>query len=208
MTVVTSVPARRERKKVEVRSRLIESAITLFEERGIDAVTVDRIAERADVGKGTVYNYFRTKEDIIVAFMMDQEQRVQQALDRSLTLRGSLDAILTRFVRTQLDLKRSHHAFVRVFLGQMFSRTEAFRPYMVEIQKLIDPPIEKLFARLRHEGMLRPDVDPAALVTAFKTIQLGVTALWAVEGPPFRNTEAVLRLQMKLFANGLEKKAA
>ena len=47
--------------------------MTLFSRRSLDAVTIDEIAAAADVGKGTIYNYFATKEDIVVAFMADLE---------------------------------------------------------------------------------------------------------------------------------------
>jgi len=73
MTVVTS---RRERKKIAVRSQILSTAIELFSRRGLDVVTIDEIAAAADVGKGTVYNYFTTKEDIVVAFMADLEARI------------------------------------------------------------------------------------------------------------------------------------
>src|SRR2546425_9941191 len=66
---------RRERKKTVVRERVIARAIDLFSRRGIADVTVDQIAEAADVGKGTIYNYFETKEDIVVAFMVELERR-------------------------------------------------------------------------------------------------------------------------------------
>jgi hypothetical protein len=74
------------------------------------------------------------------------------------------------------------------------------------MQKLIDPPMETLFQTLRRRHAIRNDVEIPELIFAFKTLQLGITALWAMEGPPFHKTEKVLRLQMKLFAEGLKSK--
>ncbi|MGH9627214.1 MAG: TetR/AcrR family transcriptional regulator, partial [Bryobacteraceae bacterium] len=65
MTEVINIPqSRRARKKASTRAQIVAAAIRLFSEQGIDAVTVDQIAAAADVGKGTIYNYFQTKEDI------------------------------------------------------------------------------------------------------------------------------------------------
>jgi len=204
MTTVIE-PSRRERKKSAVRFQIIAAAIELFSRNGIENVTVEQIAEAADIGKGTVYNYFETKEDIVVAFMADLERRVQARLHRLVALTGPLDSILAEFVRLQLQRKKRYHKFVRVFLGQMFLHTDSFMPYMAEMQKAIDPPMEKLFRALQQRGLLRKDVNLPELILIFKTMQLGLTALWAVEGPPFRGTEYVLKQEIKLFCEGLKE---
>jgi AcrR family transcriptional regulator len=207
MTMTTNVKAPlRQRKKAAVRAKIIATAVELFSRHGLVEVTVEHIADVADVGKGTIYNYFATKEDIVVAFMADLEAKIQARPGRSVISRGSLGSILTEFVRYHFRLKRPYHPFVRVFLGQMFVRTEQFLPYMVEMQKAIDPPLEELFRRLQARGVMRKDVQIAQLIPVFKTIHLGLTALWAVEGPPFRGTEMVLKQEMKLFCEGLENR--
>jgi AcrR family transcriptional regulator len=203
--VITPRGSRRERKKAAIRSRIIAEAIELFSRNGIEKVTVEQIAEAADIGKGTVYNYFETKEDIVVAFMADLELRVQARLHRLAARTGPLEAILAEFVRLQLRRKQRYHKFVRVFLGQMFLHTDSFAPYMAEMQKAINPPMEKLFRALQQRGALRTDVNLTEIILVFKTMQLGLTALWAVEGPPFRATEYVLKQEIKLLCEGLKK---
>lgn len=206
MTIVKNKPlSRRERKHAEIRARILAVALRLFGEKGLEAVTVEEIAEAADIGKGTVYNYFATKEDIVVAFMVEMEKKVQARVSRFLTLEAPLDEILAEFIRFQFRLKKPYHQFVRVFMGQMFMRTEQFLPYMVEMQKVIDPPLQKLFEGLRERGLLRRDVPIPELIIIFKTIHMGISALSAVEGPPFRQTEKTLKQEMKLFCEGLRR---
>src|SRR5262249_40782072 len=108
--------------------------------------------------------------------------------------------------RHQFQLKRKHHGFVRVFLGQMFLGGPEFMPYAAEMQKAIDPPLEALFRKLQESGKLRKDLQIALLIPIFKTIHLGLTGLWAVEGPPFRGTEMILEHEIRLFCEGLEAK--
>src|SRR5213595_3225413 len=100
MPMVTTVP-RRQRKKDAARSLILATAIELFSTHGIDEVTVEQIADAADVGKGTIYNYFQTKEDIVVAFIVDLERQVQARLSRFTASGASLDSILTVFIRLQ-----------------------------------------------------------------------------------------------------------
>jgi AcrR family transcriptional regulator len=198
--------SRRERKKNAVRSKLIITAIELFSRQGIAGVTVEQIADAADVGKGTIYNYFDTKEAIVVAFMLDTERKVQSKLHRLAKSSDDLTSILTDFLLFQFRLKQRHYQFVRVLLGQMFNATEHFLPYAVEMQKVIDPPLEALFRALQERRIVRRDVDLQELIIAFKTIHLGLTCVWAIEGPPFTQAVEILRLQMKLFSEGLEAK--
>ncbi|WP_432853079.1 TetR/AcrR family transcriptional regulator [Amycolatopsis sp. CA-161197] len=56
----------RERKKQQTARRISDVAIGLFVERGFGEVTIVEVAEAADVSEGTVYNYFRTKEDLVL----------------------------------------------------------------------------------------------------------------------------------------------
>lgn len=165
---------------------------------------MDRIAEAADVGKGTIYNYFQAKEDIVVAFLADLERGVRARLRTFTASKGTLGSILAGFLGLQFRLKKRYHRFVRVFLGQMSLRTEDFLPYLAEIQKVIDPPLEALFRSLQQRGLVRTDVSLPELMLIFKTIHMGLTALWAVEGPPFRQTERVMREERRLFCEGLK----
>ncbi len=57
--------SRRERRKFEVRTRILESAMALFDERGFTATTVAQIAERADVAQKTLFNHFDSKQELL-----------------------------------------------------------------------------------------------------------------------------------------------
>jgi AcrR family transcriptional regulator len=198
--------SRRDRKKAVTRAQIVQVGIELFSKHGIEAVTVDQIADAADVGKGTLYNYFQTKEDIVVAFMVDLERKVQARVRRAVSKPGSAEAVLTAFIRQQFRLKKAYHAFVRVFLARMLLETDAFLPYLVEMQKTIDPPLAELFRGLSQRGAIREDLHLPSVIQAFKTMHLGLTMVWAIEGPPFRGTEQILSVEMKLFCEGVVKR--
>jgi AcrR family transcriptional regulator len=76
----TTAPGRREKKAAETRQRIFLSAISLFAERGFDNVTIEQITEKADVGKGTFFNYFPNKEAVLTYFGGIQVERLQQAI--------------------------------------------------------------------------------------------------------------------------------
>src|SRR2546423_3775143 len=67
----------RERKKERTRRHIAESAARLFAQRGYEKVSVTDVAREADVAEQTVYNYFPTKEQLVI----DRDQLVRDRLD-------------------------------------------------------------------------------------------------------------------------------
>ncbi|WP_306207002.1 TetR/AcrR family transcriptional regulator [Actinoplanes sp. RD1] len=77
MSQQTAPPGRRDRKKQQTRQALIAAALRLVDQRGLDHVTVEAIAEAADVSPRTFFNYFASKDEAITGdqFVDDQETR-------------------------------------------------------------------------------------------------------------------------------------
>jgi AcrR family transcriptional regulator len=85
----------RERKKERTRQLIAETALRLFQERGIDAVTVDDVAREAEVSRKTGYNYFPNKEDL---FYSGLELFEVELLD-AIRARAAGESILGAFAR-------------------------------------------------------------------------------------------------------------
>lgn len=204
MTMVTNSPTPlRERKKLETRARIIEQAVRIFGERGMTAPTVEEIAAAADVGKGTIYNYFATKEEIVVAFMVEVEQRVQAKVSDFAARRGPLASILADFIRCQLELKEPYRDFVRVFMAQVYTRGSELAPHFEEMQNAIDPPLIELFSGLMRRRLVRDDVHLASLIEIFKLLHMGIVTVWINDSPPYSGTMYLLEEEMRLLSQGL-----
>src|SRR2546429_8191041 len=68
---------RRAQNKGAIRKRIVTAALSLFQTKGFDATTTKAISRKAGIAEGTVFNYFRTTEDIALHFF---EQEVDQAI--------------------------------------------------------------------------------------------------------------------------------
>jgi AcrR family transcriptional regulator len=66
----------------EKRQLIFTAAREVINERGYDAAKMDDIAARAGVGKGTLYNFFASKEDLFLALVLDHFERVRDMVDR------------------------------------------------------------------------------------------------------------------------------
>src|SRR5204863_7337662 len=68
---------RRAQNKEAIRRRIVTAALSLFQSKGFEATTTKAIARKAGIAEGTVFNYFKTKEDIALHFF---ELEVDQAI--------------------------------------------------------------------------------------------------------------------------------
>jgi TetR/AcrR family transcriptional regulator of autoinduction and epiphytic fitness len=207
MTIVTKEPSLRHRKKAATREIILRAAIDEFSAHGFEQPTIERIAAKAGVGKGTVYNYFATKEDILVAFMAEQEARVNARVGEFAERDEPLARILSRLLRHQFRLKEPHLAFTRVLLAQLIQRGPDLQEYIARMQESIDPALTLLFTRLQDRRLVQPDVGVGALVERFKALHFGLSCLWAMEGPPFRVAYRAVDDQTEMFARAIERRA-
>jgi AcrR family transcriptional regulator len=206
-SAVTAPPlSRRERRQRSTRQAIFDAAIQMFSEQGFDAPTIDQIAAAADIGKGTFYNYFASKEEILVTFMVEVEARVGKRLARFAEAPGPLEKILREYMRYQFRLKRPYYAFVQVFLATLILHGPQMQSHIIRMQKYVDPPLHALFNRLKERKLIRTSADVPELVHTFKCICLGASCLWAMTGP---STEGALRgfaVQIFPFIKSIERK--
>jgi AcrR family transcriptional regulator len=96
---MSQAPGLRERKKLQTRQLIAETARRLFAERGFESVTVADVARAADVSEATVFNYFPTKEDLFYSGLEAFEEELLTAIRE----RDSGESVLTAFGRLVLE---------------------------------------------------------------------------------------------------------
>lgn len=70
----------RERKRRQTRQRIIDEGLKLFLANGFDATTLDAIAEAADISRRTFFYYFKSKEDIVLAYQSGSIERLRDTI--------------------------------------------------------------------------------------------------------------------------------
>src|SRR5512138_2813093 len=89
---------RRERKKEETRTSIINTAIDLFKKKGYYKASMDEIAEKVDVSKATLYNYFPDKGSILIAYFQsivaDYGNEMKSSLKNNQGIRAKLESLL------------------------------------------------------------------------------------------------------------------
>jgi AcrR family transcriptional regulator len=100
---MTTTPDRHARRREATRSKLIEAAKTLFARQGVDATRIQEITEEADVGFGSFYNHFESKEAIAEAVLVE-----------TVAAQGAeIDALTSQLEDPAEIISAAHRTFVR-----------------------------------------------------------------------------------------------
>lgn len=89
-------------KKQQMENRIYEAGMSLFQEKGFVNTTLQEISEKAGVSKGTIFNYFSSKEDILTRFGKNSIMRLQafaQQLSSSMNTKEKIIAVLLEDIR-------------------------------------------------------------------------------------------------------------
>jgi AcrR family transcriptional regulator len=172
------VHGRRERKKEETRRRITLAALELFHEKGFEATTVDEITERADVAKGTFFNYFPKKEAVLEALSEEWMERAEEhAVHHGDTASERILAVFGGVAEAYGQDRNLARMLVRVSMERMVCpEPDESR---VGLYQLVVGAIRDGQAR----GEFRLDLDPDAVFGVVASVFMG-TLLWWVGGGP------------------------
>jgi AcrR family transcriptional regulator len=167
-----TAPDRRTRKRLATRQSISDAATRLFFERGFDAVTVDEIAEAADVGRMTVFNHFPRKEDMF--FDLDEEGR--ETLREALLQRNANVAPIETLRLLAHRLVTEESRYVRFFPGsqrfvETIQRSEALKARARAIRDELAHVVTLALAECVEQEPGDPDAElAAALLLATWTV--------------------------------------
>ncbi len=177
---IPSRAGRRERHRTETRDRLYRAALSLFAERGFLETTVEDITEAADVGKGTFFNYFPTKEHILAEFGGQRTAAVERALQDARSTKGPVLAVLRELVGDAVGQANKSAALLRAIFAAHASCTSV-RVELVKRCNLGRRVLAQIFLLAQERGEIRRDIPASDLARMTQRIFMGVTMSWAIK---------------------------
>src|SRR5256886_8367998 len=127
----------RAEKKAATKKRIVNAALQLFQTRGFDATTTRAIARKAKVAEGTVFNYFRTKEDIALYFFEEEVDQAMAAVRDNPRLRKApLEEKLFALVHSQLEFLAPYEKFIGTALIHALKPASPLGPFSHRAQEL------------------------------------------------------------------------
>ncbi|MGA9882665.1 MAG: TetR family transcriptional regulator [Candidatus Acidiferrales bacterium] len=172
-----STTNRRERRRTETRERLFRAALELFARRGFLETTVEDITEAADVGKGTFFNYFPTKEHVLATFGAQRIAEIERGLERA--RKGPVLPVLQHLAADLAGQAKESPALLRA----IYAAHASCEPVRAELQKRLKMGrqlLARIFQLAQDRGEIRSDVPAAELARLTQLILLGVAVGWAL----------------------------
>jgi AcrR family transcriptional regulator len=197
---------RRERKKEETKRRIYVAALELFHEKGFERTTVDEITERADVAKGTFFNYFPHKESVLSYLSEEWLKRVEEQAAQPHPLAADrITAMFTAVASAYGENRALTHLVVTAGMQQMFC------PEPVQTRSRFVSLLNAAIVEGQAKGEFRADLAPHAIFLALGAAFMGTLFWWAghrhpgdADAPqPDVSLEASIRAQLRVVYDGI-----
>lgn len=177
----TAGASRRLRHSAELRERLFRAALVLFGKKGYAQTTVEDITEAADVGKGTFFNYFPTKEHILMAFGEMQlgklEAIVRDAQQSDLPMREVLRMLVLRMTEEPIR----NPAMVRALLQANLTAVPV-RGGMLRIHDRNRALLGQLIRHGQERNEIRTDLPAEEIAQVWRQTIFGTLLFWSLAG--------------------------
>ena len=172
----------RSRRRTDTRQRLFEAAVELIAEQGFSATTVEDIALRAKVAKGTVYYNFKSKNDLFEELLRHGIGLLTDEFRTAVAGLAPREAVAA-LVRAELDYIRRYRAFAQLLLSEMWRTNREWQQTLVLLREQAIGVIAETVQAGVDSGDLPADLDVRVASSALFGVGLVVAVDWLVFMP-------------------------
>jgi AcrR family transcriptional regulator len=204
-----SIPlSRRERKKKETRRRIYSAAFELFLEKGFDNTTVEEIAACADVGKGTVFNYFPHKTSFLAALADEWLDQLTEEMGPIEQIKGNTRKSLERVFFFLADLAAANpelaHQALFESLRSMYDGRIEHEESIRDFKNIMLCLLEKG----QKNGEVRPDFEPHHATTLMEAAFHRTLVRWLREPGSVEELHNEISAKLDIIFDGVSQRSA
>ena len=194
--------SRREIRRDKRRTQIRDAAFELFERQGFEATTIDQIAALADVGKGTFFNYFPTKQNVLTDYYARLSAEFINNAENIKT--GNAQKRFAKLFHSIETTLRREGQMVDVLYPEVFKQ-----PKLIALDEDIEERVSVLYAGWlesdKDKKKLRDDFDTALAVRLIFDIWSATLRNWIEADKSFSLAEELNR-KFELLFTGLQAK--
>jgi TetR/AcrR family fatty acid metabolism transcriptional regulator len=174
----------RRRPAVRTRSRgdkrILDAAVRVFAKKGFYATRVSEVAKAAGVADGTIYLYFKSKDELLVSLFEDRVERLLAFLEAELPRAAGAQEKLRRMIELQLGLLEGERDLAEVITVILRQSTKLVKEHAVPKFTAYLDAIARVVADGQAAGELRGDISPHLAARALFGALDGITMTWAL----------------------------
>ena len=173
---------RRERDKARQHQEMLAAALDLFSEKGYHNVSMNEIAQKSEFAIGTLYKFFKNKEDLYKTLMLELADRFQSELQEALEAKDDEIEKLQNWVKVGGEIFRANLSAIRLFFaeaqGLSFNLKGGLEAELFEIHKKTIQKLTAVFAGGIERHRFKKIADPTLLAVALDSITKASLFLW------------------------------
>jgi len=203
---VHSTANKRKGTAPDKRDRILKAAIKVFAKNGFYATRVSEIAKAAGVADGTIYLYFKNKDDVLITIFEDGINRLLVILREVAESDEPFEKRITRIIELQLGLLEDQRDLAEVITVNLRQSSRLLKQYATPLFMQYIDVIAGVVREGQEEGAFRKDLNPRVVARSLFGALDAILLTWALgegDAPALRKAAAHCA---SLFLEGLRKR--
>lgn len=189
------------------RLPIFEAAVAVFSEKGFARATMEEIAKRVGIAKGTLYNNYRSKKELFLSLIEEGIERLESAVGREVARREDIAGKLEALIGAQLSFFEEYRDYCKLLLSEVWGLGTRWEEQVERLRSGYLRTIRDLIERGQAEGVIRKNLEADAAATAV----FGAVAAAALNAFVFETRyryESILQTLKELLLTGLWERGA
>jgi AcrR family transcriptional regulator len=210
---VLGLEERRKKEREGRRNAILKAARKLFFEKGFRPVTVESIAKKADLSKGSIYLYFNSKEEVYSQILLSDIDKFYDHVADILQDPSSASEALTRLAAIYVEFFLNDRELFRILMNFMLHIDEMNLPddlntHIIKATNKTISIVEQVFKYGIERGEFPPDINLRLHRNAIWGLLNGIISLYLFTGVESRRAEVIhnaIKAGLDIYIRGLKK---
>jgi len=196
---------RRERERLRHRTEILAVSLSLFSEKGYHNVSMHDIAEKAEFAIGTLYKFFKNKEDLYKALVIAKADEYHRILSNVLSEKNDVQTTLKDYITAKAKIFADSVATLRLYFAETRGASFNIKAGLdQDIRKLYDKLVKQLTSVLERgiRSKVLRELNPYYIAVALEGLTNSFLFCW-LEDPERHPYEANVPIITDMFLNGV-----
>ncbi|MFO1445473.1 TetR/AcrR family transcriptional regulator [Bacillus sp. Bva_UNVM-123] len=183
---------------IDRKQQIIEAATKSFSLFGYKATTMDQVAKIANVGKGTIYTFFKNKEELFDEIINSLVSEMKLAADEAIVPNLSFHEKVHRRLYKILEFRKKHQLMIKLVQEEKEMGTPAVADVMTKLEDMIISYLKDKISEAIEKGEIQP-CDPK--LTAFVMLKLYIALIfdWEKRHKPLEKEDIAELFEQYIF---------
>ncbi|HAG06662.1 MAG TPA: TetR family transcriptional regulator [Peptococcaceae bacterium] len=188
------------------RLPIFEAAVAVFSEKGFARATMEEIAKRAGIAKGTIYYNYRSKKALFLSLIEEGIERLETAVKREIARKEDILGRLEALIGAQLSFFEEHRDYCKILLSEVWGLGNRWEKQVERLRSGYISIIKELLQKGQAEGVIRKNLEVDTAATAL----FGAVAVAALNAFVFETRyryDSILQTLKDLLLGGIREPA-